>query len=78
MSIEFSLVADIRMSYDEAVMYCFFYSHQGKFRWRLPTFEEYLRYRFNELTHCWYLDDPLRMNEQERWYVHPVRDIDET
>lgn len=71
--IELGYESDRSMTYDEAVMYCFFYSQDGKNGWRLPTSTEYDEYY--ELTRSWYQDDTLKDDPDETWLVVPVRDL---
>lgn len=59
-----------KLTYDEAVMYCFFLDFNGK-GWRIPAREEYIVHN-DRLFGCWYegreqKDKPLR--------VKPVRDV---
>lgn len=75
MSIEIGYESNRMMPYDEAVMYCFFYSQDGKTGWRLPTEDEYNEYY--ELNQSWYQDDILKDYSDETWLVIPVRDIDD-
>jgi hypothetical protein len=63
------------MTYDEAVMYCFFYSQDGKKGWRMPTGDEYDEYY--ELARSWYQDDTLKDDPDETWLIIPVRDIND-
>lgn len=71
--IELGYESDRSMTYDEAVMYCFFYSQDGKNGWRLPSAAEYDEYY--ELTSSWYHDDALQNHPDESWWVTPVRDL---
>lgn len=66
-------VTDRNFSYDEAVLYCFFLSENGKTGWRLPTEQEY-----NSYTKIWgwYLND-ARQSSHKTLVVTPVRDIND-
>jgi hypothetical protein len=55
-----------KMTYDEAIMYCFWFTYNGKKGWRLPTFHEFLD------GNSWYKDAEIT---KRKWYVKPVRDI---
>ena len=39
--LEFAPISNASLTYDEAVMYCFFLDYNGYCNWRLPTSEEY-------------------------------------
>ena len=71
--IELGYESNKMMTYDEAVMYCFFYSQDGKNGWRMPTEDEYNKYY--ELAGSWYQDDTLKDDSDETWLIIPVRDI---
>lgn len=65
----------VRLTYDEAIMYCFSLNIDGKVGWRLPTLDEVgdagLDYRDNNIIHStWITWDPDR-----RYTVRPVRDV---
>lgn len=62
--IERAPVSTYKMSYDDAVMYCFLLKHDGKRGWRLPTIREFI-------TDSWYEDEPI---SKRQWYCAPVRD----
>lgn len=54
-----------RITYDEAILYCFCLGDG----WRLPTRAEYNDY---ELQGSWYVD---RISHVSTFYVRPVRDL---
>lgn len=54
-----------RITYGEAILYCFCLGDG----WRLPTEAEYYEY---ELLGSWYVD---RISQVSTFYVRPVRDI---
>jgi hypothetical protein len=61
--IEIGEMSEFRMTYDDAVMYCFCLGDG----WRLPTYDEYqdpLIY-----SECWSLDE----RSNSLWHVTPVR-----
>ena len=67
--IEIGKASEFKMTYDEAVMYCFSLNINGKIGWRLPTIEEFdCNGNF-----VWYLND--QSNRNNRWHVIPVRDL---
>lgn len=66
--IEIGQRTKFKMSYDEAVLYCFLLSDG----WRLPTKKEYFDYA--EFSEAWFNDDPLK-NQIKDVYVIPVRDL---
>ena len=65
--IEIGRMSEFRMTYDEAVMYCFCLGNG----WRLPTIEEF---DCNE-NFVWYLND--QSNRNNSWHVIPVRDLND-
>jgi|LakMenEpi03Aug12_release.lakeMendotaPanAssembly.Ray.scaffolds.fasta_scaffold3690553_1 hypothetical protein len=70
MNIELAPESDLRMSYNDAILYCFSFNIDGKIGWRMPTFNEYLDTR----AMGWYLHDDLRFG-RDLYPVTPVRDI---
>jgi hypothetical protein len=54
-----------RITYDEAILYCFCLGDG----WRLPSEAEYIEY---ELQGSWYVD---RISQVSTFFVRPVRDI---
>ena len=68
--IEIGKPTAMRMTYDEAVMYCFALNINGKIGWRLPTYDEYCNAFFSG----WYQDDPYR-SFPDVYIVTPVRDL---
>jgi hypothetical protein len=54
------------MTYDEAIMYCFWFSHNGKKGWRLPTYREFID------GDSWYKDAEIT---KRKWYARPCREI---
>jgi hypothetical protein len=64
-----------RLTYDEAVLYCFMLEYNGKKGWRLPTEDEYDtgHYIFDDFR-IWWETNYSRAN-LGKWYVIPVRDI---
>lgn len=70
LKIEIGPVSDMRMSYNDAMLYCFSLNIDGKIGWRMPTESEYMQ------THAlgWYMEDDDR--DRGGYYkVTPVRDI---
>jgi hypothetical protein len=70
LKIEIALVSDSRMSYNDAILYCFSLNIDGKIGWRMPTLDEYL----GTSAMGWYLDDRCRFRG-ELHPITPVRDI---
>jgi hypothetical protein len=63
------------MTYDEAVLYCFFYNQEGSSGWRMPTEEETYDIYYDE-EGIWYDGDgELEYYAGDCWYALPVRDI---
>lgn len=58
--------SDHKMTYDEAIMYCFWFTHNGKKGWRLPEINEFIDHT------TWYRDAEIT---KLKWYCRPVRDI---
>jgi hypothetical protein len=73
LTIEIAPASWTPMTYDEAVVYCFVFEHDGKKGWRLPTYDEYLNSTGSVFSQCWYLDD--KMDHTRMFLVVPVRDI---
>jgi hypothetical protein len=67
--IEIGKASVTRMTYDDAVLYCFLLNINGKIGWRLPTIEEF---DCNE-NFVWNFND--QTNRNNRWHVIPVRDL---
>jgi hypothetical protein len=61
---------NIKMTYDEAVLYCKFLDYDGHIDWRLPTWDEY---QTNSGIFGWFLD--RKQLSRARWGVTPVRDV---
>lgn len=74
MNIEVGPESDKLMTYNEAVMYCFCFTQDGKIGWRLPTREECDWIGETATIGNWYQDDPLKDDTDEFWAVTPVRD----
>ena len=75
MRIEIAEVSDKLFTYEEAVMYCFFFEINGKKGWRLPTEHEY-----NAYTNIWgwYQDDERnKPGDLQHYRITPVRDIND-
>jgi hypothetical protein len=72
MSIEIAEVSDKNFTYEEAVMYCFFFKIDGKRGWRLPTKQEY---NSSNNIWGWYQDDE-RQHLLTVYRITPVRDSD--
>jgi hypothetical protein len=72
--IEIGKRSKTKMTYADAVFYCFCLGDG----WRLPNEEEnekeYANRRLKGFPMCWYLNDPVRLDET-KWYVTPVRDL---
>lgn len=56
------------MTYDNAILYCFFLEHNGYTDWRMPTSNEYYR---NSIQGSWFMGEPH--DSSTKWYVTPVR-----
>lgn len=63
------------MSYDDAVVYCFFLSYNGHTGWRIPTKHEYNYYSKLGGTWSWYVDRPTSIGPIIRSVI-PVRTYD--
>lgn len=61
---------ELRLSYEEALMYCFLLNIDDKTGWRLPTKDEW--YDNDALMGCWYFGRPSK----GKWLLAPVRSID--
>ena len=55
-----------KMSYEQAQLYCFMFSHNGKKGWRLPTYREFID------GDSWYKDAEIT---KRKWYARPCREI---
>jgi len=66
--IEIAPTSENLLTYDEAMMYCFVLSFNGKDGWRMPTYMEFIVY---ELGLTWHLHSPYR----GPYKVTPVRDL---
>jgi hypothetical protein len=67
--IEIGEMSKFRMTYEEAVMYCFSLNINGKIGWRLPTIEEF----DGNVNFVWNFND--QTNRNNSWHVIPVRDL---
>jgi hypothetical protein len=63
--IEIGVRSTTKMTYDDAVMYCFCLGDG----WRLPTIEEF----DGNVNFVWNFND--QTNRNNRWHVIPVRDL---
>ena len=73
-NIEFGFVSKEPVSYDEAVMYCFFYNQPGSTGWRLPTCGECVEFIWEY--GVWSLgDDEVETFVNDLYHVIPVRDL---
>jgi hypothetical protein len=61
-----------QMTFEAAKMFCFMYSENGDFGWRLPTQEEATNNK--ELAGCWHQGDDQTENSLT-YYVRPVKDV---
>jgi hypothetical protein len=61
---------ELKLNYEEAMLYCFSLNIDGKIGWRLPTKNEW--YDNDALMGCWYIGRPTRLGN---WLLAPVRDI---
>ena len=75
MNIEVGPESDKLMSYNEARLYCFCFTQDGKIGWRLPTREECDWIGETATIGNWYQDDPLKDDADEFWAATPVRDL---
>lgn len=67
MAIDKAPISKLRMTYDEAVMYCLFLMYDGRTDWRLPTANEI----DGHAMFVWIQDDDT--NRSLKWHVQPVR-----
>ena len=63
------------MTYDEAVMYCFFLDYNGHKDWRMPTRTEYADYLSPYPVPVWVTQDALDRKLREQYYIAPVRTV---
>lgn len=70
--IEYAVRSKYTMTYEDAVMYCFFLEHDGHRDWRLPVFAEY-NPRPLLFHSCWYQGEGKLTVDSTQWYVQPVR-----
>ena len=69
--LNFAPMTSKEMTYEEAVMYCFFLEHGGHRDWRLPTLDEYST---NLGLSGWYINRHIsRFSYNTNWKVCPVR-----
>jgi hypothetical protein len=66
--IEIAPTSTKQMTYDEAVLYCYFLEYEGHNDWRLPTLHEY--YNHVAIT-SWHNGQPV----SQVLRVTPVRDV---
>lgn len=59
------------MTYNDAKMYCFTLTHDGKIGWRMPVYEEWCYITGSD---GWW-DNPLFCFYVEQKQVRPVRDL---
>jgi|LakMenEpi03Aug12_release.lakeMendotaPanAssembly.Ray.scaffolds.fasta_scaffold673261_2 hypothetical protein len=59
-----------KMTYDEAIMYCFWLEHDGKKGWRMPTHEEWAKTK-GIMVYTWRQNDHRTM--MDTMPVVPVR-----
>ena len=69
--IEIGEKSDARMTYAEAVVYCFLLNIDGKIGWRLPTYDEYIEHLEIVGWRC----DMDKYHEWDSKHVTPVRDL---
>ena len=55
-----------KMTYDEAQLFCFMFTYNGKKGWRLPTAYEFID------ANSWYADAEIT---KRKWHVKPCRDV---
>lgn len=55
-----------KMTYEDALFYCFWFSYEGRKGWRLPTFYEYID------GEAWFKDAEIT---KRKYYCRPVKDI---
>lgn len=70
--LELGTRTDNRVTYDEAIMYCFCLGDG----WRLPTKTEVdisFKYDDNRFIGCWFQD--RKNHGVDRWLVYPVREV---
>jgi hypothetical protein len=74
-TIQLGIPSENPMTYDEAVLYCFFYNQEGSTGWRMPTDIEWQRYAPD--ISPWALgDNEDYLHMIDTFYVAlPVRDI---
>jgi hypothetical protein len=70
--IQFAYKSKNLLTYDEALIYCQFFEHNGFRDWRMPTKQECLR---KNLT-GWYLGRySAHLSSNRTWWVCPVRTL---
>ena len=72
--IEYAVRSEYTMTYEDAVMYCFFLEHNGHKVWRLPVFEEY-KGRPLQFHSCWYQGEGNGTDTHTKWFACPVRTV---
>lgn len=70
--IELAPRTENEMTYDDAILYCTFCTHNGYNDWRLPTRDEYQDN--NGLIMSWYINRIIT-HDICMWCATPVRDI---
>lgn len=73
---EFGFPTKEPVSYDEAVMYCFFYNQPDSKGWRMMNMNEVIEYihQYSSFDRPVWFDDPYHMDDS-RWFAQPVRDV---
>jgi hypothetical protein len=66
--IEIGEISEFRMTYDDAVMYCFCLGYG----WRLPTTHEF---NTNRMTASWCFDERISFRKHHKLFATPVRDL---
>jgi hypothetical protein len=66
--IEIAPRSDNKMTYEEALLYCQFLTHNGHTDWRLPTMAEY---SVHEEIYGWFRGRAHQ--DVHSWVVYPVR-----
>ena len=69
MAIQLAPTSEYKMTYQEAVMYCAFCTHDDYNDWRIPVKSDFNS--LNDKPIGWYME----INSTYKWRVTPVRDV---
>jgi hypothetical protein len=70
--IEVAPITYVKLTYEEAILYCQFLEHNGHRDWRMPTYEEYYHDKNIGAKWSWYVG---RHPTYPTGCVYPVRDV---